>query len=68
MVLAKDDQVVDWQAADQFYQDASSQPKAIRFMAESGHVIPLDYGWEDLTHEMAAFLRDEHGEPATGDN
>jgi len=68
MVLAKDDQVVDWEAAEQFYQAASSEQKAIRFMAESGHVISLDYGWEELTHEIAAFLRDEHGKRSTGEN
>ena len=57
MVLAKDDQVVDWEAAEQFYREASSEDKAIRFMEKSGHVIPLDYGWEDLTSEIAEFLR-----------
>ena len=56
MVLSKDDQVIDWEAAEQFYREASSE-KSIRFMEESGHVIPLDYGWEDLTGEIVDFLR-----------
>ena len=56
MVLSKDDQVVDWEAAEQFYREASSE-KSIRFMEKSGHVIPLDYGWEDLTGEIVEFLR-----------
>jgi carboxylesterase len=56
MVLAKDDQVVDWEAAERFYRKASSEEKSIRFMEKSGHVIPLDYGWEDLTAEIAEFL------------
>jgi len=58
MVLTKDDRVIDWQAAEQFYREASSADKAILFMADSGHVIPLDYGWESLTRKIAAFLRD----------
>ena len=58
MVLAKDDQVVDWRAAEQFYRQASSEDKVIQFMEDSGHAIPVDHGWEDLTHEIAGFLRD----------
>ena len=57
MVLAKDDQVIDWQAAEQFYQQASSKDKAIRFMPDCGHAIPVDHGWQSLTGEIAAFLR-----------
>ena len=57
MVLAKDDQVIDWQAAQQFYQHASSNPKTIRFMDDCGHAISVDNGWQTLTREIAAFLR-----------
>ena len=57
MVLAKDDQVIDWQAAEQFYQQASSKDKAFRFMPDCGHAIPVDHGWETLTREIADFLR-----------
>ena len=57
MVLAKDDQVINWQAAEQFYQEASSAPKTIHFMPDCGHAIPVDHGWESLTREIAGFLR-----------
>ncbi len=57
MVLAKDDQVIDWEAAERFYQEASSEPKTIRFMEDCGHAIPVDNGWESLTGEIAVFLR-----------
>ena len=57
MVLAKDDQVIDWQAAEQFYQEVSSKEKSIRFMENCGHAIPVDNGWESLTGEIAEFLR-----------
>jgi esterase/lipase len=57
MVLAKDDQVIDWQAAERFYQQASVQDKLLYFAKESGHAIPVDFGWQDLTREIAAFLR-----------
>ena len=62
MVLAKDDQVIDWQAAEQFYQQAPSTPKTIRFMDDCGHAIPVDHGWESLTREIAAFLRKSEAE------
>ena len=57
MVLAKDDQVIDWQAAQRFYQQVSVDDKVIYYANQSGHAIPVDYGWESLTHEIAAFLR-----------
>jgi esterase/lipase len=64
MVLAKDDQVIDWEAAERFYQEASSEPKTIRFMEDCGHAIPVDNGWEDLTREVADFLREPGPEDA----
>jgi alpha-beta hydrolase superfamily lysophospholipase len=55
MVLSKDDQVIDWEAAYEFYQRAASPEKKVFFMEDAGHAIPVDYGWEQVADEIAAF-------------
>jgi esterase/lipase len=57
MVLSRDDQVIDWRAAQQFYDNAQSSEKRLRFMADTGHAIPIDNGWRELTREIAEFLQ-----------
>lgn len=56
MVLSKDDQVVDWEAAHGFYDSAASPEKKLLFMDNAGHAIPVDYGWEKVADEIAAFV------------
>jgi alpha-beta hydrolase superfamily lysophospholipase len=58
MVLSKEDQVIDWQAAERFYQQAASPRKKLRFMADAGHTIPSDFGWDELTQDIADFCRE----------
>lgn len=58
MVLSKHDQVVDWSAAKRFYEHAASDEKQLRFMDNAGHTIPIDYGWRELTKEIAEFCGD----------
>ncbi len=60
MALTKEDQVVDWQAAKQFYDDVASPDKRLRYMDNAGHAIPIDYGWEDLSQEIAEFAKQTH--------
>ncbi len=60
MVLTKEDQVIDWQAAKQFYDDVASPDKRLRYMDNAGHAIPIDYGWEDLSQEIAEFAKQTH--------
>ena len=55
MVLSKDDEVIDWQAAERFYQDAVSTEKEIFFTKDAGHTIASDYGWEALARAIAKF-------------
>lgn len=59
MCLSKDDKVVDWQAAQQFYEDAASSTKEIYFVDDAGHVLPIDNGWKDMTLEIAKFAAKE---------
>lgn len=58
MVLSKDDQVVDHQAAQRFLEEAASPTKraGVRFMEDAGHQIPLDHGWKELTREIGLFF------------
>jgi esterase/lipase len=58
MVLSKDDEVIDWEAARAFYKAASSEEKRLIYMTDAGHAIPVDYGWKDLADEIAAFAAD----------
>jgi esterase/lipase len=55
MVLSQDDQVIDWEAAYAFYESASSPEKKVLFVENAGHAIPVDYGWERVADEIAAF-------------
>jgi len=59
MVLSRDDQVVDWRAAERFYDAARSSDKELVFTRDAGHSIPLDYGWKELALQIVAFLQDE---------
>jgi alpha-beta hydrolase superfamily lysophospholipase len=55
MVLSKDDQVIDWEAARAFYKAAGAIEKRLLYMPNAGHAIPVDYGWEELADEIAEF-------------
>ena len=55
--LTRDDRVIDWQAAERFYDRAGSTPKEMCFLDNSGHAIPVDYQWEQVTTQIVRFLR-----------
>ncbi len=55
MVLSKDDKVIDWQAAKEFYDEAGSDKKTIFFTKDAGHAIPYDNGWQELADAIAKF-------------
>ncbi len=58
MVIAKKDVVVDWRAAQQFYEEASSPRKAIVYADQAGHAIPVDYGWEKVAQHVVKFVNE----------
>ncbi|MAE63129.1 MAG: hypothetical protein CMJ18_02550 [Phycisphaeraceae bacterium] len=58
MVLSKKDKVVDWKASKDFYDEAASTEKQIEYMKDTGHAIPVDYGWEELSEKIAEFCRE----------
>lgn len=57
-VISRDDVVVNWEAAEAFYQQVASPTKKRLFTKDSGHQVPVDYDWEELTGEIEQFFRD----------
>jgi esterase/lipase len=58
MALAEHDEVVDNRAAERFYQACAARTKRLRYVAGAAHVLPLDFGWQELTHDVVTFLRE----------
>jgi alpha-beta hydrolase superfamily lysophospholipase len=58
MVLAKDDLVVDDATAARFFADYAGAPKRLLILAEPGHILPLDFGWDRIVEEIARFARE----------
>lgn len=58
MVLAPEDAVVDSAAAKRFFEEASSNPRKLLEVNDSGHLIPVDLDWEAVTDEVRSFLQE----------
>ncbi len=56
MELAERDDVVDNEAAERLYAEWASPFKRLRYVADAGHVMPLDGAWESLVDDVAQFL------------
>ncbi len=54
--LSRSDRVVDYRAAERFFNGAGSAHKEIHYTDGAGHVIPLDNGWEKTTDLIAEFI------------
>lgn len=48
VVVTRDDLIVDWRAAQRFYDAATSAEKRIEFVNDAGHLLPFDNGWEQI--------------------
>ena len=57
MVLSDEDKVIDWRAAQAFFEAADSPQKQLILADDTGHAIPLDHGWRELTLNIAAWLK-----------
>ncbi|MEM9187022.1 MAG: alpha/beta hydrolase [Planctomycetota bacterium] len=55
MVLTEDDRVVDWEAARRFYEECPSPRKELLMLEDSGHAIPVDYGWREVAAAVDRF-------------
>lgn len=63
MVLTEEDRVIDWREAERFYNEAPSEPKELLLLEDSGHAIPIDYGWEATAEAIIRFAEEK---PAPG--
>jgi len=55
--LAGDDLVIDNGAAERFFADYGGAPKRREIVAEAGHMLPLDFGWNKIVDEVSRFAR-----------
>ena len=56
MVLSQHDRVIDWRAAQQFYEGTSRDRKKLLFLDDSQHMIPVDYDWEKVCEAISEFV------------
>jgi carboxylesterase len=55
MVLARNDDIVDSEAARAYYEESYSRRKKLLWMEDAGHMIPIDTGWEEVAAAIAEF-------------
>lgn len=55
MVLSRNDRVIDWEAANGFYDQLRCEPRRRIFNDRSGHVIPVDFGWQEIAEAIIGF-------------
>ncbi|HVS38090.1 MAG TPA: alpha/beta fold hydrolase [Gemmataceae bacterium] len=65
MILARHDLVVDNAAAERFFNDCAAQPKRLLWAEGAGHMLPIDFGWEERVDQTVQFFRNIVGEPET---
>lgn len=56
LVLGGRDEVIDSAAAERFFRDCSSPRKERLYLGQSGHMVPLDAGWETLAPAVERFF------------
>jgi carboxylesterase len=59
LVLSRHDLVIDGAVAERFFQECAAGVKRLHRAEESGHQLPLDFGWRDLVGQTASFLEDQ---------
>jgi len=57
MVLSDQDIVIDWRAAKRYFSEVPVTEKQLLMLKDSGHAIPIDYGWQESVEAIAAFDR-----------
>ena len=55
MVLSDQDIVIDWQAAERYFREVPVDQKQLLFLKDSGHAIPIDFGWQETVAAIEAF-------------
>lgn len=55
LVVSPTDQVIDTPAAEAYFRQWGCNDKTLCVQKNAGHMIPLDYGWQDAVAAIAAF-------------
>ncbi|NKB22946.1 MAG: hypothetical protein GKR87_00820 [Kiritimatiellae bacterium] len=58
MVLSQAGKVIDSQASKEFYEDSAVPRKKIVYIEDAGHIIPWDYGWENVVDKIEQFVEE----------
>jgi carboxylesterase len=61
MVLSRNDDIIDSEAAHGYYEGASSKVKRLVWLEDALHLVPIDTGWDDVANEIAAFTAAPEG-------
>jgi carboxylesterase len=61
MVLSRQDDIVDSEAARGYYEGISSDRKKLVWLEDARHLVPIDTGWDDVANEIAAFTAAPEG-------
>ena len=56
MVISREDMVIQWKAAEEFFAQIGTDRKRLVFNDRSGHVLPVDYGWDTVADEIKSFI------------
>ena len=56
MILSPSDQVIDTPAAEAYFNDWGTEKKTLLLQTRAGHLIPLDYGWQDAVSAIVQFV------------
>lgn len=62
--LAQEDQVVDSPAIADYYEQLGSSRKKLVVLENSGHVIPIDLEWQEVTRQIVEFVGQGRAEPS----
>lgn len=55
MVLTRDDRVIDWQAAADYFERIGADEKQLMYLDDSGHSITVDHNWPQVVDAIAEF-------------
>lgn len=56
MFVSRTDQVVDWVAAERFFEATASPVRELVFLDDSGHALNVDRDWPTVVSEMVQFI------------
>ncbi len=55
MILTRNDRVVDWKAAESYFERINSPDKRLKFFDSSGHTLTVDRDWEKIVNDIDSF-------------